>query len=214
MSHQINGETVLWLVRHPEPDEAVRGICYGSIDVPLSRKGIDQAQCIARWLSNQRLDAIYTSPSQRCVETTRCIAAGRSCSVEPVDALRELNFGDFEGRSYAEIAECYPELYRDWMGHPTEVHFPNGESFRTMTDRVIEATCELLARHPNHDIAFVTHGGAIRIILAYVLGIEADHIFRIAQSYGAVNRVRYSVNSAIVELMNLCPEFWTLRSQV
>lgn len=214
MSHPTNGETVLWLIRHPEPDEAVRGVCYGSLDVPLSKKGIDQAECIARWFSKQRLDAIYTSPSQRCVETARYLAVDRSCSVEPVDALRELNFGDFEGRSYAEIAECYPELYRGWMEHPTEVHFPNGESFQTMADRVTEATRELLARHPNHHIAFVTHGGAIRIILAGVLGIEAGHIFRIAQSHGAVNRVRYSGNGAIVELMNLCPGFWSLRSQV
>ena len=214
MSHPTNGETVLWLIRHPEPDESVRGICYGSLDVPLSRKGIDQAECIASWLSKHNLDAIYTSPSQRCVETTRRIALGRSCSVEPVDALRELNFGDFEGRSYDEIAECYPELYREWMEHPTEVHFPNGESFQTIADRVAETTSELLARHPNHHIAFITHGGAIRIILADLLDIAAGHIFRIAQSYGAVNRVRYNGNNATVELMNLCPEFWSLRSEV
>lgn len=207
MSHPTNGETVLWLIRHPEPDEAVRGICCGSLDVPLSKKGIDQAQGVARWLSKQRLDAIYTSPSQRCVDMARWIAASRSCSVESVDTLRELNFGDFEGRSYDDIAECYPDLYREWMERPTEVHFPNGESFRKMADRVNEVTRGLVARRPNQHIAFVTHGGPIRIILGDVLGIEADRIFRIGQSYGAINRVRYSENSAIVELMNSCPEF-------
>ena len=202
MSHPTNCETVLWLVRHPEPEEAVRGICYGSLDIALSQCGIEQAQSIARRLSSHHLDAIYTSPRQRCVETARYIAAGRSCAVEPVDALRELNFGDFEGRSYNELAECYPSLYGEWMEHPTEVHFPGGENFRTMADRVIDVTRELLARHPNQQIAFVTHGGAIRVILADVLGMQPDSIFRIGQSYGALNRIRYTGNTAIVELMN------------
>src|SRR5262249_47375953 len=124
MRHPANCETVLWLVRHPEPDEAVRGVCYGSFDVVLSPRGIEQAQSIARRLSSQRFDAIYTSPRKRCVETARNIAGGRSCAVELVDSLRELNFGDFEGRPYDEIAECYPDLYREWMEHPTEVQFP------------------------------------------------------------------------------------------
>jgi alpha-ribazole phosphatase len=190
------------LVRHPEPDEAVRGICYGSLDVALSQRGIEQAQSIARRLSSQRLDAIYTSPRQRCVETARYLAAGRSCEVEPVDALRELNFGDFEGRSYNELAECYPGLYGEWMEHPTEVHFPGGENFRTMADRVIDGARELLARHPGRHILFVSHGGAIRIILADVLRMRPENIFRIGQSYGAVNRIRYCSDAAIVELMN------------
>ena len=206
MSHRANCETVLWLVRHPEPDDAVRGICYGSLDVALSPRGIEQAQSIARRLSSQRLDAIYTSPRQRCVETARYIAAGRSCAVEPVDALRELNFGDFEGRSYKEIAESCPDIYREWMERPTEVHFPGGESFRAMADRVIGATRELLARHPNQQVLFVSHGGAIRIILAVVLGMQPEYIFRIGQSYGALNRIRYTGYTATVELINSCPE--------
>jgi alpha-ribazole phosphatase len=206
MSHPASGDTVLWLVRHPEPDEAVRGICYGSLDVALSQRGIAQAQSIARRLSSQHLDAIYTSPRQRCVETARYIAAGRSCAVESVDALRELNFGDFEGHSYDEIARCYPDIYREWMEHPTEVHFPGGENFRTMADRVIDVTRELLARHSGGHILFVTHGGAIRIVLANVLVVQPKNIFRIAQSYGAVNRIRYSENTAAVELMNSCPD--------
>jgi alpha-ribazole phosphatase len=206
MSHPANCETVLWLVRHPEPDEAVRGVCYGSLDVALSPRGIEQAQSIARRLSSQRLDAIYTSPRQRCLETARYIAAGRSCAVEPVDALRELNFGDFEGRPYDEIAECYPNLYCEWMEHPTEVHFPGGENFRTMADRVIDVTRELVAWHPNEHIMFVSHGGAIRVILADVLSMQPHSIFRIGQSYGAVNRIRYTGDTATVELMNSCPE--------
>lgn len=165
MSDPDNCETVLWLIRHPEPDEAVRGICYGSLDVPLSRRGIERAQSIARLLSSHHLDAIYTSPSKRCVETARCIGAGRSCAVEPADGLRELDFGDFEGRSYNDIAELHPDRYREWMESPTEVQFPGGENFSQMADRVIGAKRELISLHsasPCGCFAFLLRGVAVQ----------------------------------------------------
>jgi alpha-ribazole phosphatase len=202
MSDPANSETVLWLVRHPEPDDAVRGICYGSLDVPLSPRGIEQTQSIAAWLSRHDLDAIYTSPSQRCVETARCIAAGRSCSVEPADALRELDFGDFEGRPYHEIAELHPDFYREWMEHPTGVHFPGGENFKQMAERVIATARELVSQHCGQHLVFVSHGGAIRIILADALGMPPNNIFRIAQHYGAINCIRYIGSLPLVELLN------------
>jgi alpha-ribazole phosphatase len=202
MSGPDNCETVLWLIRHPEPDEAARGICYGALDVSLSPRGIEQAQSIARWLSCHRLDAIYTSPSKRCVETARCIAANRSCTVGVADALRELDFGDFEGRPYDEIAESHPDLYRKWMEHPTEVDFPGGENFKQMADRVIAATCELVSRHSGQHLAFVSHGGAVRIILADALGMPKNNIFRVAQRYGAINCIRYTGSLSLVELLN------------
>lgn len=202
MSDPNNCETVLWLIRHPEPDEAVRGICYGSLDVPLSPRGIEQAESIGRWLSSRRLQAIYTSPAKRCVDTARCIAAGRSCAVELEDALRELDFGDLEGRSYEEIAASHPDLYREWMERPTEVHFPGGENFKQMADRVISGTRQLVSQHFGQHVAFVTHGGAIRIILAEALGIPPNNVFRIAQHYGAVNCIRYIGSLPTVELLN------------
>jgi alpha-ribazole phosphatase len=206
MSDPAHSETVLWLVRHPEPDDAVRGICYGSLDVPLSPRGIEQAQSIAAWLSSHHLDAIYTSPRQRCVETARYIAAGRPCPIEPAYALRELDFGDFEGRPYDEIAQLYPDLYREWMEHPTEVHFPGGENFKQVVDRVITVTRELVSLHPGQHLAFVTHGGAIRIIVADALGVPPNHIFRIAQRYGAINCIRHNGTSPVIELLNSSSE--------
>jgi alpha-ribazole phosphatase len=195
-------ETVLWLIRHPEPEQSAQGLCYGSLDVRLSPEGIQQADAIGQALADQRFDAIYSSPSLRCIEAAGRIAAGKCCAVQPLDAIRELNFGAFEGRSYDEIAARYPELYRDWMERPTDTQFPGGETFRQMSDRVMGITRTLLARHEGNNIIFITHGGPIRVILADVLGMPVRNIFRIGQRHGAVNRIRYSGGSSIVELMN------------
>lgn len=201
MPHSLR-ETVLWLIRHPETHHPARSVCYGSLDVPLSEAGIQHAGAIAQALAGGRFDAIYTSPSQRCMHTAAKIASGRSCIAQPVDALRELNFGAFEGLSYDEISARSPDLYRDWMERPTETQFPGGEIFSQLSARVLGFTRTVLAQDAARNIVFVTHAGPIRAILADALGMSARNIFRIAQRYGAVNRIRYCEGVPVVELIN------------
>src|SRR5262249_38710582 len=81
-----NPDTVLWLIRHPEPELSVHGRCYGSLDVNLSPEGRGQARAIASSLAGEQFAAIYTSPLQRCTEAARVLGAGRTCAVEVVDA--------------------------------------------------------------------------------------------------------------------------------
>jgi alpha-ribazole phosphatase len=202
MADPSNPETVLWLLRHPEPEAAARGRCYGAIDFALSPDGIRQAYSVADALTQKPFAAIYTSPLQRCKQTAHILGAGRNCPVETVAALRELDFGEFEGRSYAEIAAMHPDVYQQWMEHPTETQFPGAESFREMHARVIAATRDLRSQHTGQSIALVTHGGVIRIILADALGMEAVNIFRIGQRYGAINVIRYFGETPVVELVN------------
>lgn len=193
--------TSFWLIRHPEPESEAEGRCYGSLDWQLSAAGIQQAHAIAARLASERLAAIYSSPRRRCLEAAEILAVGRG-PVRILDALRELDFGQFEGRRYDEIAELYPALYRQWMDHPTEVQFPGGESFQAMRARVIETASDLRARHAGESAALVTHGGANRILLAEALRIDPADIFRIAQRYGAINLIRYFDDEPVVELVN------------
>jgi alpha-ribazole phosphatase len=205
MTDAGNRETVLWLLRHPEPEASARGRCYGSLDVALSPDGIRQARSVAGRLAQEIFTAIYTSPRQRCTQAAQILAAGRTCPVETMAALRELDFGEFEGRTYNEIAATYPDLYQQWMERPTETQFPGGESLLDMRTRVIAATRELRSRHTGQSIALVTHGGVIRIILADSLGVDTANIFRIGQRYGAINAIRYFDQTPMVDLVNAQP---------
>lgn len=200
MQHDTVRETNLWLLRHPEPEATVRGTCYGSLDVALSSGGIEQAHEMAKTLGCQPIAAIYSSPRRRCTQAAAILAMGRKA--ETVEALRELDFGEFEGRTYDEIAAQYPDLYRQWMESPTETHFPGGECFREMCVRVLESAKLLRARHAGESIAIVAHGGVNRIILADALGMDMAHIFRIGQRYGALNLIRYFGDDPVVETIN------------
>jgi alpha-ribazole phosphatase len=192
----------IWLLRHGEPVADARGRCYGSLDVELSDEGVREAARAIPVLRECGLTAIYSSPRRRCLDAARILAAEQNVPLETLEALREIDFGDFEGRTYESIAAEFPEIYRQWMECPTKVRFPGGESFDDMWIRVTSAVKTLRARHAVESIAIVTHGGVIRIILAEVLGMPRENIFRIAQRYGAINLIRYCDNVPLVERIN------------
>lgn len=194
--------TKVWLIRHGEPSEDSRGRCYGRLDVGLSALGRRQVQAAADFLRDERFVAIYVSPRKRTRESGAILAQGRCCGITIEDRLCEIDFGDFEGRTYDEIAAASPDVYRQWMEHPTETQFPNGESFSHMRDRVLQAFHDILQRHHGESLAIVSHGGVNRILLADALGVPAPNIFRIAQQYAAVSRISYIDGYPLVELVN------------
>ncbi len=194
--------TTLLLVRHAEPADEARGLCYGSPDVPLSAPGRQQAPELARALAGVALAAVYASPRIRAVDTARPLAEAVGLSVRVQRRLQELDFGELEGRSYDEIAATYPELYGRWMAAPTTVSFPGGESYGDLRQRAVTFLDEALARHSGERIAIVSHGGVLRAMLAHCLAIPDSLIFRIAQDHAAVTVVRWLEETPIVRLLN------------
>lgn len=194
--------TRLVLVRHAEPKESVRGRCYGSLDVGLSQDGRRHAEALGRALSALGMQAVYTSGLRRALETAQSIAepSGLSARVHP--ALRELDFGELEGRSYDEIALAEPGLYRAWMENPTTTRFPGGESYPDLRARVLSALAEIRQRHARSVIAVVAHGGVTRVMLATALDMRDDEIFQLDQDYGGVSVVDWFADTAVVRLVN------------
>jgi alpha-ribazole phosphatase len=180
-------ETAFTLIRHGKP--AVTGICYGSLDISLSDEGLQQASAVAAELAPETFAAIYTSPLRRCAEMARMLAEGRECPLVTLAALREIDFGRFEGKAFDDLAREYPDIYRRWMEAPTEVEFPGGESYADLRRRVLGAANELRVRHAGQSVAVVTHGGVIRTLLAEVQGLDPRHMFELEVPYGAIRRV-------------------------
>ncbi len=194
--------TNLWLIRHGEPANGSRCRCYGSLDVPLSPTGVCQAKAVAQNIPARTLCAIYSSPRIRCLHTAQLIAVHQGCPVTAIGEFSELNFGDFEGRLYDEIAATQPEIYAMWMEHPTDVQFPGGEAFQQMRERVLHAAAKVRHCHAGSSFAIVSHGGVNRIILADALDLAYENIFRIGQRYASISVIRYYDEHPVVELMN------------
>ena len=194
--------TRFWLIRHGEPAEGSRHRCYGSLDVGLSETGRAQMAQVAEYFKGEPVAAIYTSPRSRALESARILCAVAACSIEVVEDLREIAFGDFEGLAYDEIAARYPDLYRQWMETPTEIQFPGGESFSAMRVRVLRAFDAIQRKREGQTVAIVSHGGVNRILFAWALHMPDNCIFRLAQDYAAINLLELVDGLPSVQLLN------------
>jgi alpha-ribazole phosphatase len=197
--------TRLLLIRHAQPDDDARGRCYGRLDVGLSARGQRRAQLLARMLDRIPLAAVYSSPSIRALETAGPLAAPHRLTPSVEDSLREIDFGELEGRSYDEIEAVYPDLYRSWMETPTRVEFPGGESYTQLRVRALAALEAIRARHRGELAAIVSHGGVLRAILAHCLRMPDEAIFRLDQSYGALSIIDWLGDSPLVRVVNAQP---------
>lgn len=201
----------LYLIRHGETEGSEVRRYKGSIDVPLSERGIEQIEQVARYLKiYYGLKAVYCSPLSRALKSAEIIAEPYGLKPVVIPDLRERSFGIWEGMSFNEIKDKYPQEFEAWAGNPLKYSPVGGESTIDVRDRVIMALDEILNSaegtygFPDQytNIAIVAHGGVNRILLCHFLGIPLENIFRIEQDYGCLNIIEIRDKYPVVKLIN------------
>jgi probable phosphoglycerate mutase len=160
--------TEILLARHGETDWNRDNRFQGHADPPLNRLGREQAKVLAEALAGDPVTAIYTSPLRRAAETAEIMAAAHGLRAEPVDGLREVDVGSWQGLTRDDIEGRFPEQFQRWLDHGPG--WEDGESYEEMGRRSVAALLELAERHPVERIAVVTHGGPIRAAFAFANG--------------------------------------------
>ncbi|WJK43959.1 bifunctional RNase H/acid phosphatase [Solwaraspora sp. WMMA2056] len=164
--------TRLILVRHGETGLNKQSRYSGRGDVPLSEQGVAQAAAAAARIAVIRsaADVIVSSPLSRCVATATAIAAQvGDPPVRPDDDLIECDFGEWEGRTFAEVRERWPAELTAWLGS-TALAPPGGESFVQVTARVRKAVRGLLTAYRGKTVVVVSHVSPLKIMLRDALG--------------------------------------------
>lgn len=162
-------ERQLYLLRHGDIDK--QGCYIGSTDLSLSAKGRQQVKDIATIVVRKDIDVIFRSPMLRCRETSELL--NLSCPCYTDDLLKEIDFGQWEGKSFAEITRDDAATVTEWANNPTHFCFPGGESMVHFYSR-IESIQKLLERYDHKRVLLVTHGGIIRHLLCLYLGISKE----------------------------------------
>lgn len=193
--------TKIYLIRHGETEGAEARRYKGHIDVPLSEKGIEQIKRVADFIADNIITAVYCSDLGRAIKSAEIIAAPFGLKPEIVKDLKERSFGVWEGMSFDEIKEKWPDAFNAWAANPLKFSPMDGESTIEVRDRVIKAFEEIINKHNGQTIAIVSHGGVIRVLLSELLGMPLENIFRIAQDYAAVNVVEMW-DYPVVKLIN------------
>jgi len=209
------GEGVLVLVRHGETvgNSAIR--LYGATDIDLSPLGEAQVGRAAQALAGERFDQLVTSPMVRARRSAEIVARAlrTPAPLRVVEALRERDFGAWEGWTAEEVAQRDPEGYRRWRTEGLNFCFPEGESRCGLQARVIAAVegdgqgqgqgqakgKGQLFPTAGRSLA-VLHKGIIKVILGRLLGLDHDASHQLVVSLGSIHRLRYRGQDARWEL--------------
>jgi len=159
-------------------------------------------RCVADRLSGEPVTAVYSSDLGRALKSARIIAQPHKLEAIELPELREINFGRFDGLTYEEIAEQFPQDYREFMERPTQYRFPQGESYSDLKARLLPVFQAILSKHSQQTVVIVAHGGVNRMILSYALGMSSDNLFRIDQPHGCLSLIEFFGDTPVVRFIN------------
>ncbi|MEV4614332.1 bifunctional RNase H/acid phosphatase [Kitasatospora sp. NPDC049258] len=198
--------TTFVLLRHGEtpltPEKRFSG--SGGSDPALSEKGRWQAERAAEALAGRgTVQAVVSSPMRRTRQTAEAVAARLGLEVRIEEGLRELDFGAWEGLSFAEVQQKYPQDLDAWLGSAKARPTGGSESFTNLTHRVGVARDKILARHPGRTVLVVSHVSPIKTLVRLALGAPPDSVYRMELSAASFCAVQYYTDgNASVRLLN------------
>jgi 2,3-bisphosphoglycerate-dependent phosphoglycerate mutase len=176
-------------MRHGETAWNVDTRIQGKLNIGLNEKGRNQAERLGAALALEPITAIYSSDLWRAYDTALAISRAIGVPVVTDEGLRERGFGVFEGKTYAEIAERWPELALRWRQRDPDFHPEGGESLTQFRDRILTASQALAARHPGEQIAMVAHGGVMDVLYRAATGQSIQATRTWALGNAVINRL-------------------------
>ncbi|MFJ2861554.1 bifunctional RNase H/acid phosphatase [Kitasatospora sp. NPDC087314] len=198
--------TTFVLLRHGEtaltPQKRFSG--SGGSDPELSDKGRWQAERAAEELAARgSIQAVVASPMRRTRQTAEIVAARLGLEVRYEDGLREVDFGAWEGLTFAEVQERHPEDLAAWLGSAKAKPTGSTESFTTLTHRAGVARDKIIARYPGRTVLVVSHVSPIKTLVRLALGAPPDALYRMELSAASFCAVQYYADgNASLRLLN------------
>ena len=191
------------LLRHGETALSGEKRFSGTVDVPLTAHGLAQARAAASWLAEQgSVDAVITSPLRRAQQTAAEVAAATGAPVRVEDRFREAGFGKWEGLTFAEASEQWPDEMAAWRAGP-DAPPPGGESFAAVRQRVSAALDDLLAAGPGARLVIVSHVTPIKELVARaVLAPSPAALFRMQLGVAALCEIGWYPDGATLHSFN------------
>jgi broad specificity phosphatase PhoE/ribonuclease HI len=195
--------TITLLLRHGQTPLSTERRFAGIGDIDLTETGVRQAKLAGERLAARGgVDVILTSPLRRAQQTTAEVAAATGAEVVADDDLRETDFGAWEGLTFAEAQQRWPDEVTAWLGDP-EVAPPGGESFAAVGIRVRRAQARLLDRYTGGTVLVVSHVTPIKTLLTEALLAPPAAMYRIHLDVGALNEIHwFSDGPAVVRSLN------------
>lgn len=159
----------VFLLRHGETPFNRDSRCQGVSDLELTELGEQQAGEVAAHLSEESIQAVYSSHLQRAKQTAHIVSRAHSVSVTIDHDLRELDHGELEGLTFVQIRDKYEDFIRRWRSEPADLCLPGGERLTDVDERAWRAVNRIVANHEDdHTIVLVSHNFPILSVLCRI----------------------------------------------
>jgi probable phosphoglycerate mutase len=193
--------TLLLLIRHGENEYTRTGKLAGwTKKVHLNEAGQKQAQALVERLAKAPIEAIYSSPLERALDTAAPLARAKKLRVKICEELGEVRYGQWTGRSLKVLART--KLWRVVQHQPSAMQFPEGETFRGVQSRALDAVEQIVHQHPKGMVAAVSHGDVIKLIVAHSLGMPLDLFQRLVVGTGSITLLRLGHGHPVLVKLN------------
>ncbi len=169
--------TAVTFVRHGHTELSREDYMCGTTDPPLCETGRAMAAAIAERAAQDRWDALYASPLLRTRQTAAPVAERLGLPIQLEPDLREIAYGEWDGRRLSEIRATDPARHQRWVERPGSVAPPGGESGEDVVARSHPAIGRIVERHPGGNVLVVSHKATIRLLLCAFLGVDLN-LFR------------------------------------
>ncbi|NLL71259.1 MAG: alpha-ribazole phosphatase [Epulopiscium sp.] len=198
----------LYLVRHGETNFNQKGVYYGWKDILLCPEGEKQIKGLRKILPRKTWDCIISSPLQRAIQTVELLQLPSYIPWIQDERLKEIHFGQWEGKHYKKIQKEDPVHWEKWIHHWQEVAPPKGESYLEFYNRVENWLLECIEQHKDQELLVISHQGCLRIILSILLGLGKEGYWYFSFESGAYTFVEYNDGHCIVHKINQKPTAW------
>ena len=183
--------TKLILARHGETVWNVEKVFRGRADIALDDVGIKQAELLGKYLSNFKLQAIYSSPLRRALDTASIIARYQQLSVQDVEGLIDFDYGKWQSLTEPEVKRQYPTLYDEWLRNPHTIRMPEGESLEDVRRRALAAVEEVIAKYQG-EVLLVSHRVVHKVLICSLLGLDNSHFWNIKLDVAGITIFDYA----------------------
>lgn len=194
--------TKLILVRHASTNDNNEGRLSGHINSELSHLAKNQIEKLTTFISKEKIDIAYCTPSFRTKSTIQNIISKKNLKLLQSENLKELHFGDFEGMTFDEIKSMYPDEFNKIISQGYRYRYPNGESLVDSYKRVKKEIDNILYKHKNETILICSHGGTIRNIIAYLIGDSHEHHWKFKIDNASVSIIEITDGFPVIHTLN------------
>jgi broad specificity phosphatase PhoE len=194
---------ILYFLRHGQTACSRDNLfCGAGMEPELTPEGLRMAEGFQRAYRSMAWRAIFSSPQKRALATASAISGPAGLALDVRDALKEIAYGEWEGKSVDDVRTDYPEDHARWSVDPAWNAPTQGETAFAVQTRVVSFVQELQQRWEEGNVLIISHKATIRILLCNLLGIDISRFrYRLGCPVGSVTKVELTSQGPLLHFL-------------